>query len=72
MYIYILNINIILIMEQKSFLKKKRKFKNSLCLKVNFLLYKLKVYKDVKENCREDQTQKLKKYNNNPPFKFIN
>lgn len=59
-------------MEQKLFLKKKRKFKNSLCLKVNFLLYKLKVYKDVKENCRDDQTQKLKKYNTNPPFKFIN
>jgi hypothetical protein len=64
-------------MKEDSFrmLKKKRNRifinkKKSLYPKIEYLLYKIKFYPKVKENNRDDQNQKLKKYSKKSPFIF--
>ena len=64
-------------MKEDSFGKKKKKRnrifinkKKSLYPKIEYLLYKIKFYPKVKENNRDDQNQKLKKYSKKSPFIF--
>ena len=56
---------------KKSFKRKKLLFKNTLHLKIDYLINKIKKYKNPNEYTRQDQDQKIMKYMKLQPVEYI-